>query len=315
MPHPSTLITALTQQVPAGLQGDTLRLQGYLTGIVAEHEQLSQPEVAASRQAYFQLEKPALADFLERDLELNLVGEDVCGWAGIRFLNLDPQTPFVTCTLSLDTAQLLESPSQRAALLKTLAEHFAIFQPHGLTLRLFQEPGPEAAPFQVWNRYWLRDLIQSPPAAIESPIQLKPVIDPASLDYSRFVAQHQFWRLINPDLADWVHPADALDFEASIEQGLCYQALLDGQPIGLIAGLSEDYYGRSGVSVLEFMVYPSFQKKGYGNMIQSLFQLELAQRPDCELIWGTIHADNAASQRTAQACGREAVEWEVFVPF
>ncbi len=311
----SSLITALAQQVPTFLQGNALRLQDYLTASVEEHQKCSELDVAEARRAFFQLTQPSAADYLEHPLQLALAGEDCSGWAGIRFLNLDPQTPFVACTLSLDPFKLLQNPAQRELLLKTLAQQFSIFKPHGLTLRLFQEPSPVLAPFQVWNRYWLRDLRQSPPTVLQTPLELKRVTDLDRLDYPRFVAQHQFWRLVNPELAAWVHPAAADEFEESIAQGLCYQAFHEGQPIGLIAGLEADYYGRSGVSVLEFMVYPGFQNQGFGKLIQGLFQAELAQRSDCELIWGTIHADNQASQRTAQACGRCSVEWEVFVPF
>lgn len=311
----SAWATALSQHVPPYLQGNSERLEAYLTDLLSSHQELSQPDVAAARQAFFALKRPQAADYQEQELTLSVADTSYSAWAGIRFRHLNPQEPFVSCSLSLKPLEILADSTLRQALLQSIYAHFAIFQPHGVTVKLFQAPTQQLQPYQVWNRYWLRELSQVDSGYSSPAIRLESVPDLASLDYPRFLAQYQFWALLQPELASWVQPASAEELADSMAEGLCFQALLDDQPIGLIAGLNQDYYGHRGVSVLEFLVYPAFQGKGYGKVMQHLFQARLAQRGDSDVIWGTIHAENEASQRTAQACGRQPLEWEVFLPF
>ncbi len=47
----------------------------------------------------------------------------------------------------------------------------------------------------------------------------------------------------NPVTGKVVSPADEEELGQSIDQGLCFHGRLNGQPIGLIAGLEQDYCG------------------------------------------------------------------------
>lgn len=307
--------------------------QHYFEHLWEAHEELSSHEVAQARCQFFDIPQTTSADYAEQKISLDLPdGGSTTGWAGIRFRNLDPRTPFVTVSLTQDPQLFLQAAPLRA-LQDVLQPRFAPFAPHGFTLRIpsissptsaLPSQAPTSIPHQVWNTYWFTHL----PALARSEengtsgkplpsLQLKPLksLDDPGFDYARFHAQHQLWRLLHGDLAPWITPASAEELAESCQNQLCYLAYTPQQePIGIIAGQSDNYYGIQGVSVLELLIYPTYQGKGYGKSMQQLFQQRLSAQGYTAL-WGSIYAENPASWHTARACGRVMVEQECFFPF
>lgn len=312
--------------------------QLYFEQLWESHRELSDPAVAEARWQFFAISNTTPADYIEQAFQLTLPSlPAISGWTGIRFRNLDVGTPFVTVSLNTNP-QILLQPEHLQILRQELAPRFARFSPHGFTLRIpvplahrealqkMPQQAPTATPHQVWSTYWLRRFKDLTPAvstedsarsASSSPIVLSPLhsLEDPRFDYERFQAQHQLWRLLHQNLAPWVEAASAEELAESGAHDLCYLAHTpQHEPIGLVAGQRDNYYGLPGVSILELFVYPTYQGKGYGKALQSLFQQQLMAQGHMA-IWGSIHAENEASWRTARACGRRLVEQECFFPF
>lgn len=301
------------------------------------HSDLSTPEVAKARWQFFDIPGTTPADYTEQIIQFTLPHfPPITGWAGIRFRNLDARTPFVSVFLTLNPQTLLQ-PLPLRMLQQKLQAYFAVFAPHGFTLRIpvsmeqieslqnTPEQAPTEIPHQIWNTYWFKDLTspeqplkQSQAALTSLPnIQLIPLknLEDPHFDYERFYAQHQLWRLLHKNLAPWIQPASAEELAESCAQKLCYLAYTsDHEPIGIVAGQPDNYYGVPGVSVLELFIYSTYQGKGYGKAMQSLFQQQLKAQGH-RAMWGSIYSGNTASWRTARACGRQMVEQECFFPF
>lgn len=287
-----------------------------------ERIELAEIAVALERHAFFELPVEP-HDYLEHPFQLTLpvnetaapqTPEFIEGWLGIRFRNLDARTPFVDILTRQNPQLLWQHPSLQAQILALIHTHYAKFAPHGFTLTL---PVSEQVPFlpshQVWSQVWWQALAQCPSLA-HRPLHLHKLQGFDALDFERFQSQYQFWRLLHQDLAPWVQAASEEELQQSIAAGLCYRACTpEGEEVGLIAGLPSPYRDQHGVLMLEEFIYPTYQGQGYGKALQAEF-IETLQHSQYEAIWGTIHSENTASWRTAQACGRQLTEQECFFP-
>ena len=330
------MVPAFNWQLPPVLdthtEQETFR-QRYFRELWEAHAELGTPEDAQARCQFFDITGTTPADYAEQSLSLTLPNQvHTSGWAGIRFRNLDARTPFVAVSLTQDP-QLFLQPAFLQALQTFLQPRFASFAPHGFTLRIPTLSSPTShtpskattvIPHQVWNTYWFADLHtlsrswENDTSGKTLPaIQLVPLksLDDPRFDYTRFHAQHQLWRLLHGDLASWITPASPEELAESCQHQLCYLAYTpQHEPIGIVAGQPDNYYGIPGVSVLELFIYPTYQGKGYGKAMQHLFQQRLRAQGHTAM-WGSIYAENTASWHTARACGRVMVEQECFFPF
>lgn len=310
--------------LPRLSQGNLERHQQAWQDRLAKHRELAQADVAAERQAFFNLPHiPA-----ERYRETPWAHQDLSGWMGIRFRNLDPRTPYVELWIAQAPEHALR-PQNLAALKQQVLEYYGIFDPLGFTLRVPVSQARQTQvdqdctrahleiPHKVWSNYWAGPL-HSLKAAISAQKKSAIRLSPASIDnfdHARFQAQHQFWRLLNGPLAPWVEAAQPEELQDSMHHGLCFEAYnAQNEKVGLIAGLPEGYAGHPGILMLEEFIYPMYQQQGYGMAMQSAFIDNLyAHQPAESLLWGTIYAENEASWRTARACGRKVVEQECFI--
>lgn len=279
-----------------------------------EHSDLAALSVASERHAFFAL-PVAPAAYQEHAFSLGDSPTEIEGWMGIRFRNLDARAPFVALLTRQDPLPLLQNPVLYQALIAQIHKHYGCFSPHGFTLALAapsDTEGLDLPPHQVWNQTWATSL-QTRPGLAHRPIHLQALTQLSDLDAERFQNQYQFWRLLHPDLAPWVQAANPEELSESMAAGLCFYALSpEGETVGLIAGLPSDDVGQPGVLMLEAFIYPTYQGQGYGKAMQAQFIQHLCTRPHLNMLWGSIHADNIASWRTARACGREIIEQEYF---
>ena len=272
----------------------------YLDARFGERLELAEPEVCRARHQAFGLPGTQPQDYAERLLSLPGQGRLL---AGIRFRNLDPDFPFIELSGDLPLPELL---ARRTEIFTTLRQTFAVFRPRGLTLCL---PAALAVPdARTWNLYLSGTPVAAgswPDCELRRPARI--------LDQQAYLAHYRRWARLQPVLSTWVGPEAEADLEAALEADLYFRLDVRGQPVGLIAGRAAAYYDREGVYLIEQLVFPEYQGRGYGRILQALFQQAIRTRFDC--IWGTIHSENTASLQTALACGRSISEREVFWAF
>lgn len=97
----------------------------------------------------------------------------------------------------------------------------------------------------------------------------------------------------------------------SIDQGLLYEAHLDGQRVGLIAGERSSFLGHPGIYFQEIFISKDFKGIGLAKALQRKFVRESSN--DGEYIWGTIDSLNLPSYRTAIGNGRIPIRYECFL--
>lgn len=128
--------------------------------------------------------------------------------------------------------------------------------------------------------------------------------------YEDFEASHAQWRSSN-ELGAEVWPASQEELRDATQRGRLVVAREHDRFLGLAACLPGSERSFSGWMMLEEFVVPEAQGHGLGARLQQSLMAEL---PQGELVWGTIHGKNQASQHTAVHCGRQAVETWWFVP-
>jgi hypothetical protein len=110
-----------------------------------------------------------------------------------------------------------------------------------------------------------------------------------------------------------VGAAEADELQACLDQGLLFDAHVDWDWAGAIAGREEAFFGVDGVLVVEEILTAPFRGRGLGVCLQRQL-IERLTPAGGAMLHGTIHALNVASRRTAERCGRRAVMVAEFVP-
>ena len=118
------------------------------------------------------------------------------------------------------------------------------------------------------------------------------------------------WRTSSP-LETEVSPIDLDELNACFEDGHVVLATDGDIFLGLTACLWQTERAFEGWSIMEQFVVPEAQGRGLGSALQRGLMHRL---PPGDLVWGTVHGTNAASQATAARCGREPIETWWFVP-
>jgi L-amino acid N-acyltransferase YncA len=110
----------------------------------------------------------------------------------------------------------------------------------------------------------------------------------------------------NPDLKMWARAEDAESLAACADEGLLFEVLLDGVAAGVVAAVRDDAHGMSGFSVEELCLdSDSRGRRLAAGVLQRLVDELPAE--DGDVLWGTIHPDNAPSLRNSVSVGREVV--------
>jgi hypothetical protein len=110
----------------------------------------------------------------------------------------------------------------------------------------------------------------------------------------------------NPELVLWATPEDAESLAECETEGLLFEVVVEGDPAGVVAAVRDDAHGMRGFSVQEICldVQHLGQRLAPGVMDHLLESLPAGQG---DVLWGTIHPDNAASLRNALSVGRGIV--------
>jgi hypothetical protein len=221
--------------------------------------------------------------------------------AGIRFVGLNPNRPFIDIT----TDYLFQNNHDKLELRTSLEEAFPRFRVNLVRFRgapeFFEQSGLEWIKDMSW---WAGDIAKSAQktkAITDLKIEIKK-LDPSSIIH---FLQDNFEILHNrkPELRDHVTCADIAPLMNSYDQGLCYGAYFDsGILVGMISAIKSDFLGIKAIKILEELVFTQYRGKGLGKLLQYEFTKSLASKGyGDQKLFGSIHHLNTPSARVASS--------------
>ena len=242
------------------------------------------------------------------------------GWAvvGIRFRGLDVTRPFVDVVAT--TAP--PTPEGLAVVADAVLPSYAPFDPRclrvdapdpaGLVEHVAADErfGPGCSVDQYVVAGLVAELRDRPRAPSYEVVSLRRG-DPAALAV-RAAAIYAELARGNPDLLMWARAEDAESLAACADEGLLFEVLLDGDVAGVVAAVRDDAHGMSGFSVEELCLAADRRGRRLApGVLQRL--IDALPAADGDVLWGTIHPDNAPSLRNSISVGREVVGGYVWV--
>ena len=241
------------------------------------------------------------------------------GWvvAGIRFRGLDVTRPFVDVVATNEAA----SVDGLAAVAADVVPAFAPFRPRCLRVEVADPAGcverlATDGRFDGGSvdQYLVAGVVDDLRARRRAPsyelVALRPG-DPAELAQRAAAIYAELGRL-DPQLREWAQPEDADSLADCAAEGLLFEVVASGRPVGVVAAVRDDAHGMSGFCVEEICLDPG--RRG-GGLAAGVLQRLLDHLPagEGDVLWGSIHPDNARSLRTSLSVGREVVGGYVWV--
>lgn len=246
-------------------------------------------------------------DYRLRQISL---GKDGSFLAGIHFLGLDVNRPFVGV---LAREHALTDAAYVRRVSKALASHFSLFSPEAVWF--FQ---PDGAPEL--------DLASYPGSRLDQHLLAAPVREmltrsPQHLDrvearaitegwYRRYTEAFARFRAANPKRG-YLNMEKESDLIGCEEGGALRELFVDGKWAGLIAAGVDRQAGLTGHSVWDVLLDTPWRGKGLAAACHRRF---LEHLPPDTLLWGTVDARNTPSRRAAQGAGRVIVGRWWFIP-
>lgn len=241
------------------------------------------------------------------------------GWAvtGIRFRNRDLAKPFVE-VVAHDAGGA--SPVEHwRVLADEVSRAYAPFAPGKLQV-FAPSPDEACAAFAAAGAHaevdtylvagLIRELRHRPHSARFDDVTLAPVS--AAVASEMAVRVHDEVAEENPDTLAWSTPQAPEDFDEYAETGTLFGIHVDGRLVGVVATFRWNAHGMTGFAVGENVIAaPHRGRKLAPAAMQHL--LERLPADDDDVLWGTIHPDNAPSLRNALGIGREIVGGHVWV--
>lgn len=277
---------------------------------------LEAPRWAGAFAASCPIPGAAPADYLHRVVSVPSSGgaPTLRAIVGIRYKGLDPGKPFIEVA-----ARTGPIPSHAVLTGLVLAAQQAV-KPLGqdapIRLQLTDLDGPGLPPGEpdlhlVAGRVASLEGLPEPPAnGFE--IQLRPCADPTGMS-PRYLAAYSAASPALPVAArDSVSPCDIETLRALANDGLLVEVLIDGSWAGVVGATREESFGLAGWCMVEEILAPAFRGRGLAAAVQRAF-IEALPATDDELVFGTIHAGNTPSLKTALKVGRRSVRlWHFF---
>ncbi|MFN3200271.1 MAG: GNAT family N-acetyltransferase [Bradymonadia bacterium] len=232
---------------------------------------------------------------------------------GIRFLGLDPNTPFVDV---LATSFPLDDIDALRRCLRAACDAYAVFAPRRVRLRTGRAETETtlSAHFDVaCDQRILAGPLEQLHATPKHPeayrLTLRRCVDTAF--YARFRATYTAFNAHHRPPDDPIHVSTEDDLRSVVARGHVYEAFIDDRWAGVVAADPSTLFGAEGFVVHEMLLDESFRGQGWGVALQQALIEQLA--PEGGLLFGTIAASNTASLRTAQRVGRIDVGGWLFV--
>lgn len=287
----------LLEYLPASL--DPAAVSGSATADVASLAELAGPEVAAERIRRLGVEVP-----VERMTERLLVNDGPRAViSGLRYLNLDPASPFVALKSNFRINDPATVRRLEAQVLKTYGESrplgFTFWEQPGLDLGQTEDWGLLVAGSTDVRRVGLPDGVE---------VQWPSTVDDFFADFG---AERGRWTKSSPGLSRFVQAQGRDDLEEAARLGQLMIIRDAAGFAGLAAGRSEQLFGQPGLCMIELFLAERVRSRGWGKMLESQFIAR--HHPDFGTVWGQIHASNLPSLHTALSLGRTPLQQEYFV--
>jgi hypothetical protein len=290
----------LVRQLASGLADEAGRVGDVVFGAEFRDGVMSGAGIAASTDPL---------DWANRRIDLPTGGWAV---AGIRFRGLDVTRPFVDVVATTEPP----GPDGLVAVAAAVLPYFVSFHPMclrvdapdpaGLVERLAADErfGPRCSVDQYVVAGPVAELRGRPRASSYEVVSLLP--GEAAALAARAAAIYAELARRNPDLLMWARAEDAESLAACADEGLLFEVLVDGEPAGVVAAVRDDAHGMSGFSVEELCL--DADRRGR-RLSPGVLQRLVDELPaaDGDVLWGTIHPDNAPSLRNSRSIGREVV--------
>lgn len=117
---------------------------------------------------------------------------------------------------------------------------------------------------------------------------------------------------IQPQSVLWAGAGDVASLTECAEEDLLFEVLVDATPAGVVAAVRDDDHAMSGLSVQELCVGAAYRGQGLAGAILRRLPAHLPAEAD-DVLWGTIHPQNAPSLRNARSFGSVPVGGYVWV--
>lgn len=279
------------------------------TGLETELHRVDDADFGAGYRGDVGLEVGAPSDWANRRLDLA-----AGAWAvtGIRFRGGDLRRPFVDVIATSEHP----TPDGLAAVAGAVVPAYEEFSPTCLRVEA-PDPGGLAAAVEDDSRFGphcgvdmyvvagsVDVLLAGPRVPAYDRIMLRrgasgPLAERVA-DIYRGLGER------NPELVLWATPENAESLAECESEGLLFEVVVDGDPAGVVAAVRHDAHGMRGFSVEEICLDDRHlgQRLAPGVMEHLLESLPAEQG---DVLWGTIHPDNAASLRNALSVGRTVV--------
>jgi hypothetical protein len=150
---------------------------------------------------------------------------------------------------------------------------------------------------------------QCPPPNMER-IQLE--LATSTAFYDRYLAEYEAFHEAVPDLRDLVPVASREALEGSRAESLLYEAYVDGEWSGIIAGRGQTDYGMRGYRIIEEVLSSPRRGCGLGPALQRQF-IDRLPAADHQVLHGAIAPSNLPSLAVARRVGRTAVMHTHFI--
>ena len=225
--------------------------------------------------------------------------------AGIRFLGLDPEKPFVHVVATSVPPQL--------ALLDAYAEQlhreFADFGP--LAIRFELPNPPEDADIDQWIIAGLvSGLRRKPRRPQHERVRLTPADPAETAGYADEVLGNVAKQL--PEVRTWTEAATLEQLQRCADTGALREIEVDGRRAGIIAAARDDANGMRGFQVYEILLDDNARGRGLAPVAMQLL-CDVLPAHTGDMLWGTVHVGNGPSIGNALAVGREKTAAFVWV--
>ena len=205
--------------------------------------------------------------------------------AGVRFRVLDLNFPFVDLLA-------MESGADLAGILASIRDEWNVFSPRCVRLYASEAPGSKWAADQ-WVYAGQVASVARPSRNVE-PVTVDTALELVRAGYA----------VLPADLQPLVHASDEEDLTRCIEGGHLLGIRHQGTWAGLLAVERAADFGVSGFSVVESVVHPEHRGHGLAGHLQGACAARIQQLEPNAVLFGTIAAENRASQRAAERAGR-----------
>ena len=263
--------------------------------------ELADPEICLKRCQHFDLPGVKPEDYEEKILYLD---DDLVILAGIRFQGLDVTQPYVSILGNFKKTESI--PFNKIA--QIVREEFKVFKPHCFHMN-FPVGIAIPADYKI-DRYTvmgnIQDVINLPLAKISDHVELMPLKEMSF--YEDYVSEYEILYSKSPHLKNEVKIESLESLNDAGKENLLFEILINGQRAGVIAGYTENYFGKKEICILEEVLFETYRGKGFGVYLQKAFAVKMLNR--FELMWGHISDLNPSSLKTALKNGRKITEIE-----